>query len=639
MAALPTPSAMQSSHTIAHQSLTSSSQLSQPSTQLSTSGANNSTMPPPAGSSPEVLFRFYLAAELRRIGSSADESIIDKYVAQHYDSFTKAMDKQTSSEQSKLHHNDTNIAMTPSQSQENYATQNAEDSIDAFRSSPPSGPSSAPYLLSNDAQVSQSIAPDMMEMSSVHQPFTVSRLPTTSDKQATPPVTASAHFSPMKRGKYRDTSADDDMSEDDDDKDTLADLVDDFKVSPINSASSSRSQNGGAAEETPIAGSIMGPANELRPDPEAYRKLSSKEKRQLRNKISARNFRTRRKEHIAHLEQQVADRDTIIEGLRQQLAQVNVHNNHLNEEIRILKTKSISNADVSRIIEALQKGAASSSTSAPTTNNEMGPPPSHLLRSSSNTSLSETFHNSGRPLTPSMIPSSPRSNSPHPLIARPNMRKDLPSSSSSNSSKSFWGGELGGASNNFMSVHTVLVPQAVNLSSIRGSNSTLKPLIKSHLPEEVKLSHLFTEKLDLTEHGGAETTKRANAKKEQEASINETFISLLEEDDIAPPSYSEAVTTDAPMDACRDEQMQSLILTALGKALSTSQSSSDSSAKVAPIATSSATRLDSSKLQALLDGRARLVLYDDSKGQIWNESSESNAVRCSSPVSETAVST
>jgi len=32
-----------------------------------------------------------------------------------------------------------------------------------------------------------------------------------------------------------------------------------------------------------------------RPSPEEYKKMSSREKRQLRNKISARNFRVRRK--------------------------------------------------------------------------------------------------------------------------------------------------------------------------------------------------------------------------------------------------------------------------------------------------------------------------------------------------------
>jgi len=35
--------------------------------------------------------------------------------------------------------------------------------------------------------------------------------------------------------------------------------------------------------------------DDWRPSPEEYKKMSSKEKRQLRNKISARNFRVRRK--------------------------------------------------------------------------------------------------------------------------------------------------------------------------------------------------------------------------------------------------------------------------------------------------------------------------------------------------------
>ena len=39
-------------------------------------------------------------------------------------------------------------------------------------------------------------------------------------------------------------------------------------------------------------------ADDWRPSPEEYKKMSSKEKRQLRNKISARNFRVRRKGEI-----------------------------------------------------------------------------------------------------------------------------------------------------------------------------------------------------------------------------------------------------------------------------------------------------------------------------------------------------
>jgi hypothetical protein len=39
--------------------------------------------------------------------------------------------------------------------------------------------------------------------------------------------------------------------------------------------------------------------DDWRPSPEEYKKMSSKEKRQLRNKISARNFRVRRKGEIS----------------------------------------------------------------------------------------------------------------------------------------------------------------------------------------------------------------------------------------------------------------------------------------------------------------------------------------------------
>lgn len=55
--------------------------------------------------------------------------------------------------------------------------------------------------------------------------------------------------------------------------------------------------------------------DELRPSLEEYNKLSSKEKRQLRNKISARNFRNRRKEYIHLLEEQIAERDSLIQSL------------------------------------------------------------------------------------------------------------------------------------------------------------------------------------------------------------------------------------------------------------------------------------------------------------------------------------
>lgn len=56
-----------------------------------------------------------------------------------------------------------------------------------------------------------------------------------------------------------------------------------------------------------------------RPSPEEYKKLSSKEKRQLRNKLSARAFRTRRKDYIGTLEAHIKDRDMVIDEMRNEL--------------------------------------------------------------------------------------------------------------------------------------------------------------------------------------------------------------------------------------------------------------------------------------------------------------------------------
>ena len=53
-----------------------------------------------------------------------------------------------------------------------------------------------------------------------------------------------------------------------------------------------------------------------RPSAEEYKKLSSKEKRQLRNKLSARAFRTRRKDYIGTLEEHIKQRDDVIAVLK-----------------------------------------------------------------------------------------------------------------------------------------------------------------------------------------------------------------------------------------------------------------------------------------------------------------------------------
>ena len=64
-----------------------------------------------------------------------------------------------------------------------------------------------------------------------------------------------------------------------------------------------------------------------------YDKLSSKEKRQMRNKISARNFRHRRKAHIDTLEALVADKESVIAVLSEEVGTLRV-------SLRRLKTRS-----------------------------------------------------------------------------------------------------------------------------------------------------------------------------------------------------------------------------------------------------------------------------------------------------------
>lgn len=66
-----------------------------------------------------------------------------------------------------------------------------------------------------------------------------------------------------------------------------------------------------------------------RPSPEEYKKLSSKEKRQLRNKLSARAFRTRRKDYIGTLEGHIKDRDDVIDDMRSELINFRAENQDL----------------------------------------------------------------------------------------------------------------------------------------------------------------------------------------------------------------------------------------------------------------------------------------------------------------------
>ncbi|KAG1725992.1 uncharacterized protein EDB91DRAFT_1086911 [Suillus paluster] len=158
-----------------------------------------------------------------------------------------------------------------------------------------------------------------------------------------------------------------------------------------------------------------------RPSPEEYKKMSSREKRQLRNKISARNFRVRRKEYITTLEGDIAERDRLIDAIRSELGSSRSENTALRQEI-----------------SALKRCLLESRRQAPDL-----PPPAELL---------PTSNPIGAPLSPPGSPA-PTPVQTTPLIT-PNTQKDLPTSPRLGA-RPFWGG-FGGMG--VTPVHTTLIP-------------------------------------------------------------------------------------------------------------------------------------------------------------------------------------
>jgi len=71
---------------------------------------------------------------------------------------------------------------------------------------------------------------------------------------------------------------------------------------------------------------------------EEGKRLNPRERRQLRNKVSARNFRVRRKEYIGHLENLVESQNQEIETLRQSLNNVQLENTQLRQESGFLRS-------------------------------------------------------------------------------------------------------------------------------------------------------------------------------------------------------------------------------------------------------------------------------------------------------------
>ncbi|KZF24013.1 hypothetical protein L228DRAFT_244874 [Xylona heveae TC161] len=111
---------------------------------------------------------------------------------------------------------------------------------------------------------------------------------------------------------------------------------------------------------------------------EEGKKLSSKERRQLRNKVSARAFRSRRKEYIGQLEGEVAARTNESNDLRAQNAALRAENTRLTDLTRML----LSSPAFSNFLNDLSANGVAPPTQAPgsenVANGTVAPPPENL---------------------------------------------------------------------------------------------------------------------------------------------------------------------------------------------------------------------------------------------------------------------
>ncbi|WOO80546.1 BZIP-type transcription factor MBZ1 [Vanrija pseudolonga] len=164
-----------------------------------------------------------------------------------------------------------------------------------------------------------------------------------------------------------------------------------------------------------------------RPSPEEYKKLSSKEKRQLRNKLSARAFRTRRKDYIGTLEAHIKDRDSVIDAIRAELLSSRAENQDLRHELAALK-------------------ASTMSVLHPETASQVGQSPAMLK------ALQQT---DAKPQPPTPVRRNTGSSSLSPI----NTRKDV---GAFDVTRGFWGGNenlLGGGGSTM--IHAAFTPEVV----------------------------------------------------------------------------------------------------------------------------------------------------------------------------------
>ncbi|KAJ2076603.1 hypothetical protein H4R24_005607 [Coemansia sp. RSA 988] len=184
--------------------------------------------------------------------------------------------------------------------------------------------------------------------------------------------------------------------------------------------------------------------------------LTSKERRQLRNKISARNFRVRRKEYITNLEAEMRSHKDEADGLRRELTVSRKDNAQLRDEVQRLRQR----------LGAMGVASTSSATTAAV-------PAASARPVSSAPARPAAFAHHPRAHQQPQAPNQQQHPLPKPVtssapVVRFNPHKDIPQSSSAakkaangaptNSSDSNWAAKNSRSS--FITVNTAMLPPA-----------------------------------------------------------------------------------------------------------------------------------------------------------------------------------
>ncbi|KAG0060260.1 hypothetical protein BGZ89_012414 [Linnemannia elongata] len=178
------------------------------------------------------------------------------------------------------------------------------------------------------------------------------------------------------------------------------------------------------------------------------KKMTSKERRQLRNKISARNFRVRRKEYIYTLEGQVLQHKTEARHLREAVTLMQDENKRLKDELEVVRRQlEATTLSTSSINPATIATISTDPTLAPEPSTPLSKENQSLLTSIMNRNVNAAMNpNAKSNITLSMArPQSP--------ILTPNLHKDVPNSSSGSASQSSW------KDKNPIMVHRTLIPE------------------------------------------------------------------------------------------------------------------------------------------------------------------------------------